>query len=160
MIGKFPALVLGRFGPLFTRIFGADLQSHTGSVVELHADFVDNPAPDHRPLRVFQTDFPFPGQENRLPGYRLDEEAWAGFGVLPEELASETERVGLSSNPRHPEPQSAVAMTPTAGRLEVVRTPAINASGDLFALIAFVVDVVAGQQQAVEQEFAISQLFA
>jgi len=146
MIGQLPALVLGRLGPLFTRVFRADLQSETGRMIEQHADLLDDPSRQRIPTGVFDRYRALPGNQQRILRQRIDRVTGCWPGVESEKLAGKVDRIRLRSNPGNPQSQPSVSEELAAARLKVVGPPAKDSAGNLATIVAVVVDVVAGQK--------------
>lgn len=146
MIREFPAFVLGRLGPLLARVFRPDLQAETWGVIEQHADLFDHTRRERSSAGILDRDRAFPGDQQRALRHSLDGVTSRRLRVGAKKLAGKSDRVGLRANPRHPQSQTAIAERLAAVGLEVVGSPTEDAAGDLAAIVASVVDVIAGEQ--------------
>ena len=158
MIGEFPAFILGGFGPLNSRVFRADLQPKSRRVVKQDADFLHHSRGERRSVGVLDRDRAFPRNEQLGGGQSLDGVPSCRSGIQSKKLPRKGDGIGLGPNPRHPQPQASLAIDLATFRLKIVGSPAIDSPGDLTTVVPMIVDVISGQQQAIEDQFSITGL--
>ncbi len=114
-------------------------------MIEQDADLFDHTCGQESSASILDRDRAFPRDQQRALRHSLDGVAGCRLRVGAKKLAGKGHRIGLRSNPRHPQSQPAISEALAAVGLEVVGSPAEDSTGDLSNVVAAVVDVIAGE---------------